>query len=129
MLLGDSGTGAHKCCFCPLAPLPSGPAFFTQNPSQDSEVWRGLTTTDVGKCNREPGLSGSPSAGHWWCAAWGVSRHFAVWGLFCVIRSCSVPTQRTAGMDLTGGGGCPSLPPPCCDEASQYASQKNPVTD
>ena len=27
------------------------------------------------------------------------------------------------------GGGCPSLPPPpFCDEASQYASQKNPVT-
>ena len=32
-------------------------------------------------------------------------------------------------MDLIGGVGVPpSPPPPFCDEASQYASQKNPVT-
>ena len=41
-------------------------------------------------------------------------------------------TCTVAGMDLTGGVGVPlypPLPPPCCDEASRYASQKNPVTD
>ena len=31
--------------------------------------------------------------------------------------------------DVIGGVGVPPSPPPCCDEASQYASQKNPVTD
>ena len=39
---------------------------------------------------------------------------------------------HTPVMDLTGGVGVPPYPPPpppCCDEASRYASQKNPVTD
>ena len=31
-------------------------------------------------------------------------------------------------MDVIGGVGVPPSPPPFCDEASQYASQKNPVT-
>ena len=36
-----------------------------------------------------------------------------------------------ASSQLPGGGSLPThpLPPPCCDEASRYASQKNPVTD
>ena len=39
-------------------------------------------------------------------------------------------TQDVSARDGSNwGGGCPSLPPPCCDEASRYASQKNPVTD
>ena len=38
-------------------------------------------------------------------------------------------TGSSSVMDLIGGVGVPPSPPPCCDEASQYASQKNPVTD
>ena len=46
----------------------------------------------------------------------------------CYILEGAVRMLYTApGMDLMWGGGCP--PPPCCDEASRYASQKNPVTD
>ena len=37
--------------------------------------------------------------------------------------------QHAPVMDLIGGVGVPpSPPPPYCDEASQYASQKNPVS-
>ena len=56
--------------------------------------------------------------------AWGVHWH-AGWG-----GSQGEESLGAASRDGSNWcGGCPSLPPPLCDEASRYASQKTPVTD
>ena len=55
---------SHKCCFCPLACVPRRRRrCFTFGHSLDTEIWRVLTTTGVGKAPQGRGLWRTK-----WCA-------------------------------------------------------------